>query len=356
MTDYSQFGAVLAQLANNPAPPIPALDNIIEWDDVSGNPIFPDPQEVWRRFVPNSMRIKSFANTVVAREFIAGMENGQRQTFTVNYNGNGGTDTATERSLLGWILGGDLKMIHVQRTIRRLTVTKTLGLLIPFDNHYPLQPLRVSKEGTRIGKPINDLMLEINLNAERGVMGPGSFCCREPHCVVTGPLITQCSVVQWGSSQNQRVNLRKRFTCSTTNVVYLEHCQACYDDGGWSTYVGETAAKRNAHGRFGQHDYELCNERNGKRYPNNAAVAAEINQIMQQPPAPERDPEQLMRDPYSHFNYVHQRTDRRYTFVDGGFRSSTERKATEYLFMVQCGNFTYNSATFSGSLNQLTLD
>lgn len=45
MTDYSQFGAVLAQLANNPAPPIPALDNIIEWDDVSGNPIFPDPQE-----------------------------------------------------------------------------------------------------------------------------------------------------------------------------------------------------------------------------------------------------------------------------------------------------------------------
>lgn len=101
------------------------------------------------------MRIKSFANTVVAREFIAGMENGQRQTFTVNYNGNGGTDTATERSLLGWILGGDLKMIHVQRTIRRLTVTKTLGLLIPFDNHYPLQPLRVSKEGTRIGKPIN---------------------------------------------------------------------------------------------------------------------------------------------------------------------------------------------------------
>lgn len=34
---------LLAQLRQNPPPPLPQLDTIWEWDDLTGAPIFPDP-------------------------------------------------------------------------------------------------------------------------------------------------------------------------------------------------------------------------------------------------------------------------------------------------------------------------
>jgi len=87
---------------------------------------------------------------------------------------------------------------------------------------------------------ISDLIEEINLNAARGFYGPGTYRCRHPVFTVTGPCMTQSPLVRWGQGANQQMHLRKRFTCAATNVVYGMYCQACHNDGLWTTYVGES--------------------------------------------------------------------------------------------------------------------
>lgn len=161
---FNPFANFFAQIAQNPPPPLPALDNIWEWDDVTGQPIFPDPQRgklitflsiwfnlrrmlnwiflfiVWKRFLPSTLRNQPWALTPVGAAFVNGME-GNLQTFTVNCRSWNNC-----RGLLRRILNEDIKKISLVRNGFIVTVAKTDGTpLIPFDppgGIYPLQDLR----------------------------------------------------------------------------------------------------------------------------------------------------------------------------------------------------------------------
>lgn len=67
----------------------------------------------------------------------------------------------------------------------------------------------------------------------------------------------------------------------------------------------------------------------------------------------DQDDDQLMRDPYVHFNYLHRPEHRRYTILEGGFVSNYQRRGHEYLFALKHGGFVYNPENFTGALNHV---
>ncbi|OXA43926.1 Ubiquitin-conjugating enzyme E2 N [Folsomia candida] len=132
---------LLAQLRQNPPPPLPQLDTIWEWDDLTGAPIFPDPNNVWKRFLPSTLRDRRFASTPVGAAFVAGME-GNLQTFDVHCGANRCPTNTAMIALFRMILQEDIKKINVTRVGPSLTITKTVNPLMDYDAIYPLQALR----------------------------------------------------------------------------------------------------------------------------------------------------------------------------------------------------------------------
>lgn len=181
------------------------------------------------------------------------------QQFRIDCTRNPGKVASTKRSFLGMIYQANLKKIRLSEDGQAVVVNKTTGRLLPYDDMYN-QPnlirsiggLKRSAQGkhTCFGRLNNthyvhiqmflltDLLDDINLNAERGVYGPGSERCRRGNCTVTGPCIDQSPIVEYGPGLF--LHPRKRFTCASTNVVYLLYCNECLRLGRSSTYCGET--------------------------------------------------------------------------------------------------------------------
>ncbi|OXA59537.1 hypothetical protein Fcan01_05925 [Folsomia candida] len=348
----AQFQGIVNQLQNEnnhhfgfgifvPVPPLPfpELENIWEWKRHNGMPVFQDPQSEWTRYLPSPTY--KFAESRLGRVFASGWRK-PVQTFKVNCSSVPGTLHNNLRSLLALIYKSDLKKLRVRRSAdgNSIIVQKMRGDLKDFDAIYHQIPIR-TKNG-RISRTVED----INRNGARMKLDPGSFPCRHARCRI-GDLMTQSSTVKWGPGEHQVVHVRKRFTCSSNNVVYLIHCHACVQLGLWTTYVEESNATRNLHSRISNHVSNLGDQENRDLYPT-GDLYQEITAILNGA----HDPHSLLRDPYVHFNFIHSKSDRRYTFLDGGFSSDQQRRNCEFLYKQVCGNFVYTAATNSGSLNK----
>ncbi|XP_035710791.1 uncharacterized protein LOC118436547 [Folsomia candida] len=253
-----------------------------------------------------------------------------------------------KRKMLGALLKSDIKKIRVVEHKNDIIIKKTTQPLLPFDGVYGEGSLKTTKDDSN-PKTVPDLLLEVNHNAARGHTEPGTFRCREGHCLVTGPNISGTNSLQWGPQPHHNLPLRKRFTCESNNVVYMIHCAACIINGNWSTYIGNSnLATHNIHFRFRQHRQQVCDQTLRERYPPpelEETVTRRLN-------GEEDDEDDLLQDPFVHFRYVHNQNDMRFTILDGNFPTDRCRNRCESYYKLVCGNYEYDPHTLSGSLNR----
>ncbi|OXA42621.1 hypothetical protein Fcan01_22523 [Folsomia candida] len=327
LTDYTRFGFQII-----PPPHIPELDNIWQWQS-NGLPVFESLLRPWERFVPNGITDQRLINGLT----------GNDQQFIIVCTGT------MKRDLLSSLLMEDVKKIDVRSSGSNLIITKTAIPLIPFDNSYRQRSLRVIREMDTKRKSVPELILEVNLNAARGFYGPGTFRCRHSNCTVTGPCISQSpNSTQWGPLPHQRLEVRKRYLCSSNNNVYLIHCAACVASGIWSTYVGSSHNDTNFHKRCSTHPQKPCDQQMQISYPRHTLISTIIRRLN----GDEADHDNFLQDPFVHFNFVHNPNDRRYTIIEGNFPTRVSMLRCEEMYKYVCGNFVYDPLTHSGALNK----
>ncbi|OXA62965.1 hypothetical protein Fcan01_02007 [Folsomia candida] len=213
LSDYTKFGFELT-----PPPEIQELRHIWQWRS-NGLPVFDDPLQPWARFVPSG---------VTDQRLINGLR-GNQQQFIIVCTGT------MKRNLLTCLLMADVKKINVRSAGSNLVITKTAIKLVPFDNIYRQVALR-ARQG-------------------EGITAPKIVIDRCGFVMSQSPCFTQ-----WGPLPHQRLEIRKRFLCSSTNNVYLIHCATCLLIGLWSTYVGSSHAASNFHTRVSHHVAEVCDQ------------------------------------------------------------------------------------------------
>ncbi|XP_035704130.1 uncharacterized protein LOC118434509 [Folsomia candida] len=323
----------------------------------------------WARYIPQySFECDGryfFPTTPLFNEFVDGMHNNEVAEFTVNYqlnveDGSGRQQNNGRRksrqSLVCMILKADLKKISVVDDGIGLTITKNNNPLLPWDPPGGANqefPLRVTINKTP--RPVEDIILDINRNARFMITGPGTFSCRESHCVVTSPLLTRSASVQWGTQQHQVCHQQKRYTCRMNDLVYLCHCNACLQlpIPAWTTYIGESyvIVGKNVHARWHNHLLYLTNFGNRNLYTIGSALLDDAVAVILGPP-PTPDVHDLLRDIAVHFTCIHADTDRRYTILQQGFgKNAAQRRAAENQWIIQCGNGVYDEQTGFGNLN-----
>lgn len=262
------------------------LIEVWEWHEITGDPIPVPPPSVgappgtrgWRRHVPAVRKGGRFIDSPADLQFVQQMQNNDVASFDVNLNLNIRANATqnqhdddvkmAKHGFLGMMVHADFKKISVaNRRGGFVRVTKNnnpLTVWDPWTGEGPVPLPHLQPEGTvaefplqsfigsqSIRRPVTELASEVNLNGSHGWMGPGSFWCRDPHCIVTGSCMTSSSEVRWGPRQDQIFYPIRRFKCNANNLVYMCHCDACLNLNVnqniiqqqlevWTNYIGST--------------------------------------------------------------------------------------------------------------------